>query len=200
MIAAPLIAGLLAWGVAGAAPVDEPGTIATRRTLTPAPLAGWSVVELRGGVTTHGDAGATLCGEVSPWRYLALESCGSGAGFWDDRRAVTEMVHFRLEGRVPVWSSGGAELSVEPGLGFAEIEQGADAPGFRFGAATTPDQREGAGPEAAVGLKARVWPHPRFFATTELSAGAAWVPSAPTVSGQGSPLVPFLLWTVGGGF
>jgi len=196
----PLLATVLSVGVAQGAPTSEPGAVATRRTLEPKPIAGWSVVELRGGLTTHGDAGATFCGQVSPWRTISIEACGSGAGFWDGRSAVTEMVHFRLEGRVPVWSKGGAELSVEPGVGFAEIEQGADAPGFRFGAATSPDQREGAGPEATVGLKARVWPHARVFATTELSGGAALVPSAPTVTGQQGPLVPFVLWTVGAGF
>lgn len=185
---------------AWAAPVDEPGHVRSARTLTPAPLAGWVVAELRGGLTTHGDAGATFCGEVSPWRHVAIESCGSGAGFWDDRQNVTEMVHFRLEGRIPIWQRGAAALSLEPGVGFAEIEQGTDAPGFRFGAATSPDQREGAGPEAALGLKGRFWPHRRFFATSELSGGAALVPSAPTVTGSASPLVPFVLWTVGAGF
>jgi hypothetical protein len=65
MLGLPL-ATVLSVGVAsGAAPADA-GAVATRRVLTPSPVAGWSVVELRGGLTTHGDAGATFCGQVSP--------------------------------------------------------------------------------------------------------------------------------------
>lgn len=172
------------------------------QTFTARPVAGFEVAELRGGVQGGVEGGAaSLCLEVdSPWG-LGLDACGSGAGFlYPSPAGLAEMVHFRLEGTIPVYTRGRVAASVQPGLGFAEIERGADAPGFLFGDARSRDQREAAGVEGAVSGKLRYWPHERFFVTGEVSVGAGYLPAAPVVLGHGGPWVPFALGTVGVGF
>lgn len=177
------------------------GRVDAEAAFDPDPLAGWPVLELRGGSqAVAGSGNAMICAEIGPWRYLAVEGCGSGAGFLYEAGQPNEMVHFRLEGSVPLWADRRLELLLQPGFGFAEIERGGDAPGFRFGPARSEDQREGAGPEASLGMKLRVWPHERFHATAELNAGAAWIRSAPVVLDRGSPWVPFAIGSMGLGF
>ena len=77
---------------------------------------------------------------------------------------------------------------------------GEDAHGFRFGEAREPDQNEGAGPEASLGGKGRLWVDSWAYVTMDASLGVAFVPSAPTVIGQGGPWVPFAAVTAGVGF
>ncbi len=200
---ARLLIAVTLWGLAPAAALAaEPvGPVLARAPFVPKPVAGWAVVELRGGIQgVGGGANAMICGEVGVWRYVALEACGSGAGFLFPDRLPTEMVHFRAEATIPVWSKGRAEVVVQPGAGLAEIERGADAPGFLLGPARSPDQREGAGFEGSLGAKARLWAHEKVYITTEITGGAALIPSAPTVLGTGGPVVPFVTGTVGVGF
>jgi len=160
----------------------------------PRPLLGRTVAEVRGGVE---GAQPLVCAEVAPHRWVSLEGCGSGAGFVYPGQDVSELVHFRAEATLPLVDRGRFSLLAQPGLGFAELEAGADAPGFLFGEARSVDQREAAGPELSGSLKVRAWPHERFHAAGELSGGAAWMPAAPTVLGEGGPLVPFVQATIG---
>lgn len=173
---------------------------ARAEAVLPRPLAGWPLLEVRGGLDAGaGVAAPTVCTELSPLRYVALEACGSAAGILFPQRR-DEMVHFRAEGSIPIESSSKLELLLQPGLGFAELESGSDEPGFLFGPARSADQREGAGPEASLGVKGRAWAHERAYVSGEATAGAAWIPSAPTVTGRGSAVVPFVVATVGVGF
>jgi hypothetical protein len=189
-----LAAGSLAAATAQAAPVTASHAFTAR------PLAGWVVVELRGGAQAI-PAGPlpVICAEVAPYTPFALEACGTGAGFLFPQLG-DEMVHFRAEANVPLLRRGRLDVLLQPGLGFSEIERGVDEPGFRFGPATSPEQREGAGPEASIGVKGRAWVHERVPVAVELTGGAAWVPSAPVVLGGGSEIVPFVLGTAGVGF
>ncbi|MEO0606178.1 MAG: hypothetical protein AAF211_32415 [Myxococcota bacterium] len=168
---------------------------------TARPLLGHAFVELRGGVQGGGatGVGGTLCGQISPLRYVAIEACGSGGGFlFPD--ASSELVHFRAEAHIPLMSQGALDLALEPGVGFAELEAGADAPGFRFGPARSPDQREGAGPAASLALKGRWWARPRWFVTMETGVSVASIPSAPVVAGTSGPVITSGMTTVGLGF
>lgn len=181
----------------GAAPADEPAV--RQQTFTPRPFVGWPLLELRGGVDSMSEGRAPMiCMEIGAWTYLAVEACGSGAGILHDQD-IAEMVHFRLEGTIPVVRQGRFELVVQPGLGFAEVQTGRDEGGFLFGPARTDDQNEGAGPEATASAKSRVWFHERAYGTAELSTGVAWIESAPTVLG-GSTIVPSVTFTLGLGF
>jgi hypothetical protein len=188
----------LLW-LASPAQAEDPVSAAAA-TVTQRNLLGFSVLEIRGGLSAFArGGGAQLCAEVGIWRYAAIEACGSGAGFLNDGRA-REMVHFRAEGTIPVLLRDRVELWAQPGVGIAEIEDGEDHPGFRFGPATSSDQQEGAGVEGAIGLKVRLWPHRRFFISGEFTLGAGWIPSAGVVLGLPTPWVPFLGWTTGLGF
>lgn len=169
------------------------------RAFVSRPFVGWAFAELRGGLDANGGATApTLCAEVAPLAYVALEACGSGGGFLFPASGA-ELVHFRLEGAFPIFRSGRFDTIAQPGIGFAELENGADEPGFLFGAARGPDQREAAGPEASFGAKGRAWLSPRVYLTSEVTVGAAWISAAPTVLGEGGPLVPFAVATLGAG-
>ncbi len=180
---------------------EPPGP--SEATVEPArrdPVAGWAVFELRGGVQGNGSTvSPTLCAELGPWTYLAIEACGSGAGFLYDR-LVDEMVHVRLEGTIPVWDQGRTALFVQPGVGIAEIERGGDEPGFRFGEPKVDDPKEGAGVEGAAALKLRVYPHPKVFLVAEAVAGVAWIPAASDVLDQASDAVGFGGVSLGFGF
>jgi hypothetical protein len=192
---APALIGLGIGASARAADVET-------GTFVPRPVAGFELLELRGGVqASEGSGHAMMCVELdSPW-IIGVDTCGSGGGFlYPQPPDVDEMVHFRLEGTVPVHDWGRAEVFVQPGVGFAEIEHGADQPGFLFGAARSPDQREGAGAEGAVSAKIRAWPHERFYLTGELTGGVGYIPSAPVVLDQQSAWVPFGVGSLGIGF
>lgn len=197
-----LVGLTFAWVATAAEPSDPvPSGSEAQAEFEPRPFATFPVLEIRGGAQgVAGSGNAMICAELGLYKYAAFEACGSGAGFLYEGEYPTEMVHFRLEGTIPVWSRARVELLVQPGFGFAEIENGADEGGFLFGPARSPDQREGAGPEGAVGAKARIWPHERMFVTIEINGGTANIPSAPVVLGQDGFWVPFVTGTVGVGF
>jgi len=170
--------------------------------VVPRPFAGHPVVELRVGV----DAAAlgsesplpTLCGEVTPLDRLSVEACGNGGGVLHNRD-VPDMSHYRVRYAAARVRRGAGEASLVVGAGLAEVQSGADAPGFRTGPAVE-GQVEAAGAEASAGVKARWWPHPRTYVAFEVGGGVAWIPGAPEVIGAASPAVGFAGVTVGAGF
>ena len=85
------------------------------------------------------------------------------------------------------------------GVGFTEVQRTADSPGFRFGPATEADPVEAAGAEASLSAKGRVWVDEKAYIVLDANAGAAWVPAAPDVFGQGGPMLGFAGLTVGFG-
>lgn len=170
------------------------------RTFLPHPVAGHEIFEMRGGVAaTSGGSGGTICAEATPHRYVSIEACGNGGGFLYPE-AGDDLMHVRAEGNVPLLRTGRAGLTLQAGVGFAELQRGEDAPGFRFGAADSPDQRDGAGADGSLSLKARLWATPGVYTSFELNGGAAWIPAAPVILGRGGPLVPYTQATVGLGF
>lgn len=167
----------------------------------PNPIAGHAVLELRVGVDRIDAQHPVICAEGSPLAWLSVEGCGTGSGFLHHDDAP-DMAHFRARARVLEVGEGRASASLLGGLGFAEVQRGADAAGFKFGEARAADQVEGAGPEASVGIKGRYWVDPgaRTYLSADLTTGAAIIASAPTVIGSGGPVVPFAAITVGYGF
>lgn len=169
----------------------------------PAPVAKHPVLEVRLGADSTATGPdepwhPTVCAEVSPLDRLSVEACGNGAGFLhqDD---VSDMAHFRARYAPVRARRGRAQLDGLVGAGFAEVQRPGDTPGFRFG-----EVEEGAvsaaGAELSAGAKGRYWFDPHAFFLVDLTGGAAWVPGAPAVLGQDSPLVPFAALTVGMGF
>ena len=161
------------------------------------PLLGRPVVELRGGLEgAHQWAVPVVCGQVTPLRFLAVEACGTGSGLFHNPD-IPEQSHYRVEGLIPLRSSGTMELTLQPGVGFSEVQTGIDQPGFRFGREVAPGQNEAAGVEAAVGLSGRSWVAPRMYVTADVTAGSAYAPAAPEAVGSRSGWLPFALLTVG---
>ena len=167
------------------------------QAFTPAPLAGREVFELRVGVAAD-QAHAQLCGEAHALSWLSIEACGTGAGVLHQDPGA-ELAHFRTRASRQLHAAGRLQVDGAVGAGFAELQVGEDAPGFLFGEARTADQTSGAGPEASASVKARFWMTEKSFLVGDLTGGAAHVPAAPTVSGDG-PLLPFGAVTVGLGF
>jgi hypothetical protein len=184
---------LVAIGASLAAPLET-------ETFEPRPVAGWALLEVRGGLQAAEGATPMFCVEAAAPRWLTLEGCGSGAGFLYPAGGQWEMVHFRGEANVPLRSWGRTEAFLQPGAGVAEIEAGQDQAGFLFGEARSADQREGAGLEGSVSGKVRLWPTDRLHVDAELNVGGAWIPSAPVVLGTASGFVPFAIGSVGVGF
>ncbi len=196
-----LALGVATAGVLFSAPVAAQLDAGDSLQVTPRPLIGWPLLELRTGMQGVPGAGnAVICAEVGVWEYIALESCGTGADFFYEGDDGAEMSHYRIESIIPVWGKRDKQLVVQAGFGFAEIEKGGDAGGFLFGAARNEDQTEGAGPEGSVYAKFRMWPHERYYLSAEVGGGAAYIPSAPVVLDQSNAWVPFFGATVGVGF
>ncbi len=176
---------------------------AASRAVVPRPLVGHPVLEMRVGVDAAAIGGGdvplpTICAEVTPIDRLSVEACGNGSGVVH-AQDVPDMAHFRLRYAAARLRRGAGEAALVVGAGFAEVQRGIDAPGFRFGDASA-GQVEAAGAEAAVGVKARWWAHERAYLSMEVGGGVAWIPGAPEVVGTSGPAVVFTGLTVGAGF
>lgn len=173
------------------------------------PVAAHPVFELRAGVDARpggpgeGPTRPYLCGELTPLARVGIEACGNGAGVLQDAQ-LSDFAHFRARVTAVQRQVGRWDLDVLAGVGWAEVQRGQDAAGFRFGEAQA-GQVEAAGAEASVSLKARAWVHERAYGTVDLNLGTAVIPGAPEVLGtpQGpgaGPVVPFGSITAGVGF
>jgi len=186
------------WWWLGAALAQDGGGASTG--FVARPFLGRPVVELRGGIDSFGDGQVPqICGEVHPIRYLSLDACGTGSG-WFFQRPTDEMSHYRAELDLPLLSRGRAEAWLQPGLGFAEVQRGEDAGGFRFGDRVDAGQVEAAGAEATLSGRGRLWFHERAFAVVEANLGLAYIPGAPEAVGAPSPTVPSAALSIGAGF
>lgn len=173
------------------------------------PVAAHPVFELRAGLDARaggpgeGPARPYLCGELTPLKRVGIEACGNGAGVLQDDQ-LSDFAHFRARLTAMQRTAGRWDVDVLAGVGWAEVQRGRDAAGFRFGEADA-GQVEAAGAEASVSVKARAWLHPRLYGTVDLNVGTAVIPGAPQVlatpQGPGAgPVVPFGSLTAGVGF
>lgn len=189
---------MLGWWVLTSTALAGPSS----ETWRPRPVAGHPVFDLRVGVDRLEDVRHPfLCAEGAPTRWLSFEACGNGAGFLHQDPSP-DMAHFRALGRLAGFGAGRGSIDLRVGGGFAEVQRGADAPGFRFGPAREADPVEAAGPEASASLKGRWWLDGagRAYLVGDLAAGVALIPGAPDVFGRGGPAVPFAAFTAGLGF
>lgn len=178
-----------------------PAATASRAVL-PRPLLGHPVLELRLGADLAANGSPvprpTVCAELSPHARLGLEACGNGGGTWHQEE-IPGIMHLRARLGLLRLEQGPRTGELLVGAGVAEIQTTADEWGLRFGPAE-PGAVEAAGPELSLHARGRAWIHERAFLSGELNAGAAHVPGAPEVIGQGGPLVPFLGLSGGLGF
>lgn len=175
------------------------GEVAKQQTFVRRPVAGRPVAELRVGAQSIEGSHPTLCGEGNPTAWLSIEACGNGAGILHQDANAFDMAHFRARFRALHREIQRSDVDVLLGAGFAEIQAGQDAAGFRFGQQEA-GALEAAGAEASVSVKGRFYTTPGTYLTADVNAGAALIPGAPSVFGQGGPVVPFAAATVGLGF
>ena len=198
-----LLPVLLLWNASAHAD-EEAAAMVVRQ-----PLASHPVFELRAGVDARsggpgeGPARPYLCGELTPLPRVGIEGCGNGAGVLQDEQ-LSDFAHFRARLTAVQRQVGRWDLDVIAGVGWAEVQRGRDAPGFRFGAAEA-GAVEAAGAEASASVKGRAWVHERVYGTVDVNVCTAVIPGAPEVlSGARAPgpgpIVPFGSITAGIGF
>lgn len=134
-----------------------------------------------------------LCLGVSPLEMVALEGCGTGGGFLHNEPG-TDITHFRGKVRltsVELDTGEGTSAWVEPwlGVGFAELEVGADTPGFSFEGAS-PGRVSTAGPDVGASLRGTVPLAAGFEVIGEVGVGLAFFAYAPLLVVPQDPLQP----------
>jgi hypothetical protein len=152
-------------------------------------------VELRVGASSS--AQAVLCGQLT-FGPVSLEGCGTGAGLLHDT-PLAELSHYRAHYALASFRSPIGWLSPRVGVGFAELQIGADSPGFAFtgadalGAAT-------AGPEASAGVQSLLRLGAGFELVADLSTFAAFLAHASELSVAQDAWQLGALFSVGIGF
>jgi len=144
-------------------------------------------------------AGVEMCLQVSPIKRLAIESCGTAAGFLFAHADRPDLAHFRVRlfGRTFAGLGGWLEPVVH--LGFAELEIGEDAPGFVFNGVGA-NGNETAGPEAGMALRWRRKLAGAFAWQAELNGNLAYFAYADRLVSPQPIWLPSLSLTVGVGW
>lgn len=155
-------------------------------------------IQLRGGAATSNEAGMPeVCMEGSPLKWLTLETCGTGAGIWRDDGG-RQMMHLRLELQPYRFVVGGVALDPQIGVGFSEMQIGADEPGFRFDSAN--GKMDTSGPEMSLSLQAKVPLQLDLEFVGELTTGMAYFANADELAAPQNELQPFAGVSLGLGF
>jgi hypothetical protein len=135
---------------------------------------------------------------VAPLPGLSVEGCGTGSGFLH-RDAAPELAHFRAKLRLASRRAGAAWLEPQVGLGFAELQTGADAPGFQF-TGTDADRVATSGPELTAALRVLRPMSARWELVATVGLSLAWLPHAGALARPHGELQPSVALSVGAGF
>jgi hypothetical protein len=156
-------------------------------------------VNFRVGASSGNQSGRpAFCLEGTPFSFVSVEACGTGSGILHHARDP-ETAHFRAKVRAYSLHLEHFSLEVLGGLGVAEYQIDADAPGFRFTDAGSKGV-ETAGPEASAHLRLKLPAIFGFEVVADLEATAAWLPAARDLVIPTSPFHPTVGLTVGAGF
>lgn len=139
-----------------------------------------------------------LCAEASPFAFLSVEACGTGAGFLH-REPEPELAHFRAKLRALAFRVDAQWLELFAAAGFAELQIGADEPGFAFGG-TDARRVATAGPEGGLALRMPVELEGDFELLVDANLSLAWIPHADELVVPQSELQPSASITFGVGF
>lgn len=154
-------------------------------------------VNLRLGAST-GSQRLEMCLELSPLEALSLEACGTGSEILHHEDSP-ELAHFRVKYTLTQWKTEVGWLQPRAGLGFTELQVGADDAGFKF-FDVGPRGVETAGPELSLGIRG-LYPLGSYFDLVgELSFSMAWLKYAPQLVTPQSQFQPAVSFTLGGGF
>jgi hypothetical protein len=152
----------------------------------------------RAGLPSDPNTPPVLCAELAPVSWLSVEGCGNGSGFLHEQ-PIPELAHFRAKLRLYQVQRGAARIEPLLGIGYAELQLGADDAGFDFGAVNE-NQLSTAGPELSAGLRLRYLVGKRLEAVGELSAQGAYLLHAPELAQPQSAFQPSFGVTFGIGF
>jgi hypothetical protein len=147
-------------------------------------------INMRVGASSTDDTGyPTICMDVRIVSRFSIESCGTGQAIIHNEPG-NEMAHFRATYSFLERSLWKGNLHARGGLGFAEMQIGADHPGFRFG---SPDQDRGsvAGPEASLSAQWLLPMYKDFDFVITGTAGLAYFTGAPELATSKSELQSF---------
>ncbi len=136
-----------------------------------------------------------VCGELTPFAFLSIHACGSGAGLWSSSNG-REISHYRLDWHLPSAKFGGVFVKALVGAGLAELQLTSDDPGFKL-ASTGPRGVETAGPEFAGILRAVLPLEHGFEGIADLTAGLAYFAHAPALVTPQARVQPFVGVNVG---
>lgn len=159
-------------------------------------------VNVRVGAATSA-ARPHICLDVSPLEMVSLEGCGTGGGFLHSD-AGTDITHFHGKVRVAsveVAVTDDTSAWVEPwlGIGFAELEVGADTPGFSFDG-PSPGRVSTAGPGVGASLRGTVPLPAGFEVVGEVGLDFAFFAFAPSLVVPQHPLQPQATFNIGLGW
>jgi hypothetical protein len=139
-----------------------------------------------------------MCLDVAPLEMLAIEGCGTGGGFLHSEPG-TDLSHFRGKVRLASVEVEGAWVEPWLGVGFAELEVGADTPGFSF-EGTSPGDVSTAGPDVGASLRGLVPLGAGFELVGEVGVGLAFFAHAQSLVVPQEPLQAQASMNVGLGF
>jgi hypothetical protein len=157
-------------------------------------------VNLRAGVSAQsaGTGRANLCLETAPLDRFSIEACGNGSGFLDND-PTPELAHFRGYWKAAWWKKNDYVFTPRIGAGFAELQVGEDAPGFRFNGVDR-NAASTSGPETLVSMQMRRPVGAGFEVVGDLQAGAAYLAHAPELKLPSTEVQPFAALTLGMGW
>lgn len=154
-------------------------------------------VNLRLGAST-GSKRLEMCLELSPLEAFSMEACGTGSEILHHENAP-ELAHFRAKYTLTQWKTEIGWLQPRVGVGFTELQVGADDPGFQFFGVGS-RAVETAGPEASLGIRGLYPLGSHFDLVGELSLSMAWLRYAPQLTMPQSQFQPAVSFTLGAGF
>ena len=179
---------ILPWSIAAGAPLTLTGdsycvgTDCYIEATEQEPNSERTFVNMRAGASTTSDNyRPIICMEVLPTAELSVEACGTGSGILHDQPG-SEVMHLRGKWKLQSWALSQSRLGLHLGIGFAELQQGRDKPGFVFGRPTDLDPVEVAGPEGSLSAQLVVPLPLGFEIISDLSAGLAWFQFAPELA------------------
>src|SRR5688500_14103720 len=140
-----------------------------------------------------------MCLDVTPLDGIGFEACGNGGGFLYSAVNGRDFAHFRGRARLASTQVEGVWLEPWVAVGFAELEVGADTPGFDFGG-TSPGNVSTAGPDVGASVRALLPLWAGFELVAEAAIGLAYFAHASELVVPQDELQPQASVNVGIGF
>lgn len=162
-------------------------------------LATRTYINMRlGALAAPAAASTQICLEVDATADFGVDACGN-ASIFSPGKAAPELALFRGKLRGPSYESADGNVESWLGIGFAELQVGADAPGFYF-LDTGPYGVETSGPVVTGSARGLLPLGMGTELVAEISLGVAYLPHAVELPIPQSPFQSLVSFSVGAGF